>query len=54
MYLFDIFKQIELGKSIFLKENLSFLLNSLKKPNLYTKKDYNVIKSLLKMMMKIY
>ena len=47
MYLFDIYKQIELGKSIFLKENLSFLLNSLKKPNLYSKIDYNGIKSLL-------
>jgi len=45
MYLFDTYKQIEIGKSIFLKDHLSFLFNSLEKQNILNKKGYEYIKS---------
>jgi len=48
IYLFDIYSQIEIAKSTFLKEDIAFLINSLKKQNICTKKGYEYIKKHVK------
>jgi len=48
MYLLDTYKQIEIGKSLFLTDPISFIFNSLKKQNILSKKGYEFIKKHVK------